>query len=270
VRLEPTCTVVPSSTDSFRDAGPEQALQPTTFAPSVCATVPYVYQAAEEPVPPDINRFAPTGPVANVSAMSTPVDTPAAEDGLEVPQHLQELFDETVERSNLSMANQQYLAEVLRRNSSTFATGPMDIGFCDIAQHDIDTGNAKPIKQPPRRPALAARQEEDTQLDEMLAAGIIKPSFSPWSSPVCMVKKRDDTFRYCIDNRRLNDVTEKDAFPVPRVKAALDSFHGARYFATIDLLSGYWQIGMTERAKQCSAFCTRSAMRLLFSNLLFP
>jgi len=253
-------TVVPSSTDSPPDLCSEQAPQPTSFAPSVCATAPYTYKEAQEPVPPDINRFASTGPVANVSAMSTSEDTPAAEDGLDVPPHLQELFDETVERSDLSIANQQYLAKVLRRNSSAFATGPTDIGFCDIAQHDIDTGDAKPIKQPPRRPALAARQEEDQQLDEMLAAGIIEPSFSPWSSPVCMVKKRDDTFRFCIDYRRLNDVTEKDAFSVPHVKDALDSFHGARYFATIDLLSGYWQIGMTERAKQCSAFCTRRGL----------
>jgi len=60
---------------------------------------------------------------------------------------------------------------------------------------------------------------------------------------VCMAKKKDGSFRF--DYRRLNAVTEKDAYPVPHVKDALDSFHGAKYFATIDLLSGYWQIGMT-------------------------
>jgi len=152
------------------------------------------------------------------------------------------------------------LAEVLRRNSTAFATGPMDIGFCDAIQHDIETGDAKSIKQPPRRPPLAARDKEDKQLDEMLETGIIEPSYSPWSSPVCMAKKKDGSFRFCIDYRRLNAVTEKDAYPVPHVKDALDSFHGARYFATIDLLSGYWQIGMTERAKQCSAFCTRRGL----------
>jgi len=136
----------------------------------------------------------------------------------------------------------------------------MDIGFCDAIQHDIETGDAKSIKQPPRRPPLAARDKEDKQLDEMLETGIIEPSYSPWSSPVCMAKKKDGSFRFCIDYRRLNAVTEKDAYPVPHVKDALDSFHGARYFATIDLLSGYWQIGMTERAKQCSAFCTRRGL----------
>ena len=148
----------------------------------------------------------------------------------------------------------------MRRNSSAFATGWMDIGFFDAIQHDIETGDAKPIKQPPRRPLLAARDEEDKQLDEMLETGIIEPSYSPWSSPVCMAKKKDGSFCFCIDYRRLKAVTKKDAYPVPHVKDALDSFHGAKYFATIDLLSGYWQIGMTEKAKQCSAFCTRRGL----------
>jgi len=110
-------------------------------------------------------------------------------------------------------------------------------------KHDIDTGDAFPIKQSPRRPPFAAREAEDAILDEMLQTGVIEPSNSPWSSPVCMVKKKDDTYRFCIDYRRLNDVTKKDAFLVPDVKDALDSLRGAKYFATIDLLSGYWQLG---------------------------
>jgi len=88
----------------------------------------------------------------------------------------------------------------------------------------------------------------------------VELSCSPWSSPVCMVRKKDDTFRFCIDYRRLNDVTAKDAFPIPDVKNALDSLKGAKYFATIDLLSGYWQLGLTERAKERSAFCTRRGL----------
>jgi len=111
--------------------------------------------------------------------LSAVADVPVVGEDPEVPEHLRELFDETVERTKLSLANQQYLAEVLRRNSSAFATGPMDIGFCDVVQHDIETGDAKPIKQPPRRPPLAARDEEDKQLDEMLKTGVIEPSYSP-------------------------------------------------------------------------------------------
>jgi len=116
---------------------------------------------------------------------------PVAEQDLEVPEHLQEFFGETVERSKLSPVNQQYLADVFRRNSSAFATGPMNIGFCDAIQHDIKTGDAKPIKQATRRPPFAARDEEVKQLDKMLETGIIKLSYSPWSSPLCMAKKQD-------------------------------------------------------------------------------
>jgi len=177
-----------------------------------------------------------------------------------VPPHLQERFDETVSHANLSESLQQSLATVLCHNSDAFATGPFDLGFCAALQHDIDTGDAFPIKQSPRRPPFAAREAEVAILDEMLQTGVIEPSNSPWSSLVCKVKKKDDTYWFCIDYRRLNDVTKKDAFPVPDVKDALDSLRGARYFATIDLLSGYWQLGMTDRAKERSAFCTRRGL----------
>jgi len=96
---------------------------------------------------------------------------------------------------------------------------------------NIDTGDAPPIKQPPRTPPLSAVEAEDEILDEMLRTGVIQPSNSPWSSPVCMVKKKDGAYRFCIDYRRLNAVTRKDDFPIPHVKDALDSLRGARYFA---------------------------------------
>ena len=90
--------------------------------------------------------------------------------------------------------------------------------------------------------------------------GYCRPSNSPWPSPVCMVRKKDGSYRYCVDYRRMNSVTIEDAFPVPDVKDALDSLRGAKYFATIDLLSGYWQLGMTQRARERSAFCTRRGL----------
>jgi len=102
---------------------------------------------------------------------------------LAVPPHLQELFDQTVNGTRLSLSHQQSLAAVMRRNSDAFATGPMDLGFCAVLQHDIDVGDSQPIKQPPRRPPMAARDAEDDILDEMLQTGVIKPSTSPWSSP---------------------------------------------------------------------------------------
>ena len=79
----------------------------------------------------------------------------------------------------------------------------------------------------------------------MLNTGVIQPSNCPWSSPVCMVRKKDgssDSVQIIVGCT----LSVKDAFPVPDVKDALDSLRGAKYFATIDLLSGYWQLGMTD------------------------
>jgi len=127
-------------------AGTDTSLPSAAFALSMHPREPYSHFEPDEPKPPDIihSRSSARAPV-----LSAVTDAPVVGKDPEVPAHLRELFDETVERSRLSPANQQYLAEVLRRNSSAFATCPMDIGFCDAIQHDIETGDAKPIKQPP-------------------------------------------------------------------------------------------------------------------------
>jgi len=93
----------------------------------------------------------------------------------------------------------------------------------------------------------------------MLLTGGIEPSNSPWASPVCLVKKKEGT-SIRVDYRRVNAVSRKDAFRIPDINDALDHLRGARYFATFHLLSGYWQLGLTERAQERSAFCTRRGL----------
>lgn len=149
---------------------------------------------------------------------------------------------------------------MLRRHESTFAKSSTDISYCDVFQHDIDTGVLRPIKQSPCRPPLSAGDAENTILNEILATGVIEPSTSERASPVCLLKKLHESYRFCIDYRRLNTVTRKDAFPVPDIQDALDSLRGASWFVTLGLLSGYWQFGMTNRAKQRSAFYTRRGL----------
>jgi len=107
---------------------------------------------------------------------------------------------------------------------------------------------------------VAARDAEDQLLDEMLLAGVVEPSQSPWSSPVCLVKRKDGACRFCVDYRRLNAVTKRDSFLVPNIQDALDSLKGARYFIQMDLLLSYFQVSMTDRAKERSAFCTRRGL----------
>ena len=98
------------------------------------------------------------------------------------------------------------------------------------------------MKQAARCILFAAQQEIARQLDEMQNNNIIKPSESPWANPVVLVKKRDGTLRFCVDYRGLNCVTKPDVFPLPRIYDLLDQLGKLKYFTTLDLKSGYWQI----------------------------
>ena len=90
----------------------------------------------------------------------------------------------------------------------------------------------------------------------MLDHDVIHSSNSPWSSSVIMVKKKDESWRFCIDYHKLNAVTCHDAYPLPRIDATLDSLAGATYFTTQDQASGYWQVAVEEQDKETTAFST--------------
>ena len=90
----------------------------------------------------------------------------------------------------------------------------------------------------------------------MLEQGVVQHSSSPWSSPIVMVKKKDGSWRFCVDYRKLNSVTHQDTYPLPRIDATLDSLSGAAYFTTLDLASGYWQVEVEEQDKEKTAFST--------------
>ncbi|UYV77009.1 hypothetical protein LAZ67_14002807, partial [Cordylochernes scorpioides] len=125
-----------------------------------------------------------------------------------------------------------------------------------LAKHKIETGNHQPIKHRPYRVSPTERQAIQTEVDKMLDAGIIRHSESPWSSPVILVKKKDGNWRFCVDYRRLNKVTKKDVYPLPRIDDTLDSLKGAKFYSSMDLRSGYWQIEVDEADREKTAFIT--------------
>ncbi len=84
--------------------------------------------------------------------------------------------------------------------------------------------------------------------------GTIVKSSDPWCSPIVMVRKKDSTIRFCVDNGKLNYLTHKDAYPLPRIDDMLEALRGAKYFCSIDLASGYWQIKVTDKDREKTPF----------------
>lgn len=175
-----------------------------------------------------------------------------------IPSHLNELF--TKSSVHLNDAEREEWLQHLLEYQDIFSKGKGDYGRTNLVKHHIDTGNARPIKQPPRRLPFAKQQIEKEEIARMREQNVIRPSTSPWASPVVLVTKKDGTMRFCVDYRRLNDVTVKDAYPLPRVDDCLDSLAGAQWFSTMDLCSGYWQVEMEEESKPKTAFATRSGL----------
>ena len=97
-------------------------------------------------------------------------------------------------------------------------------------------------------------------VEDMLTQNVIQLSHSPWASPVVLVKKKDGSMRFCVDYRCLNSVTKRDVHPLPRIDDTLDVLSGARYFTTLDLASGYWQVAMDPNDKEKTAFITHSGL----------
>ena len=174
----------------------------------------------------------------------------------EVPDHLAELYQKSCE-SLKNIEHKHMLAQVLTQHSDAFAMNKMDLGTCSLIQHKINTGSAAPIRQPLRRTPKGFEGEEEKYLQQQLATGVFVPSSSAWASPVCLVRKRDNTVRWCVDYRRLNDVTVMDAYPLPRIDTCLDCLSTAKYFSTMDLQQGYWQLTVAERDRPKTAFITK-------------
>ena len=150
----------------------------------------------------------------------------------------------------------QQLHEFLAEQHEAFSLDPGERGETDLLQFGIDTGDATPTRQPPRRMPFVVRQEVARQLKNMQEEGVISPSSSPWASPVVLVRKKDGSHRFCVDYRNLNAVTKRDRYPLPRVDDLLDQMQKSQYFTTLDLSSGYWQIRVHEKSREKTAFVT--------------
>ena len=127
-------------------------------------------------------------------------------------------------------------------------------GCTDEVTLSIDTGDHPPLRQRPYRIPLTKRKVVDRELEKMLAEGVIEPSASAWASPITLQPKKDGTTRFCVDYRKLNAVTKKDAHPITHIQDVFDNLSGAKVFSTLDLKSGYWQVKVDEDSMEKTAF----------------
>ncbi len=147
----------------------------------------------------------------------------------------------------------QDVVELLDKFPSILGDAPT---LTNVLQHDIVVSNAQPIKQHPYRVNTVKRSIMKQETQYLLEKGLAKPSISPWSSPCLLVQKSDGTKRFCTDYRRVNAVTIPDCFPMPRMEDCVDSVGSAKFVSKLDLLKGYWQVPLTARASEISAFVT--------------
>ena len=150
------------------------------------------------------------------------------------------------------------ITHLLLEHKDGFAVTNMDLGRTSIVKHQIKLSDNTPFKERSRRVPPALYEEVHQHLKEMLSAEVIRESSSPWASNVVLVRKKDNSLRLCMDFRRLNNKTIRNAHPLPRIEETLDALKGAVWFSSLDLCCGYWQVEVEESDKQKTAFTVGS------------
>lgn len=155
--------------------------------------------------------------------------------------------------SHLPESGKNEICVLIKENMVLFGDVPTQT---HVLSHDIDVGDHKPLKQHAYRVNPTKRAVMLKEADYLIAHGFAVPSSSPWSSPSLLVPKSDQTPRFCTDYRRVNAITKPDSFPLPRMEDCVDRVGSAKYVTKLDLLKGYWQVPLTSRASEISAFVT--------------
>ncbi len=179
-------------------------------------------------------------------------------DPADLPEYLQPLMEGVAD--DLTLQQWEELAAAIYEYRDVFSSGPTDMGRTGLVKHTIDTGHQRPIRLLPHRLPITKQESEKEEVQKMLDRGVIEPCQSSWASSVVLVTKKDGTTRFCVDYRKLNDVTRKDAYPLLQIDNMLDALHSSRYFSTLDLYSGYWQVEMDEQDIDKTAFVTRQGL----------
>lgn len=168
---------------------------------------------------------------------------------------LEEVHEEPQQKADLTDKQEKQLNSLLAEYDELFVTKNENIGIVPFIKHVIDTGDTYPLRSKPYRVSFTEQKVIRDLVDEMLNAGVIRPSRSHWASPVVLVKKKGTTdLRFCVDYRKLNRVTKVDPYPIPNMEAVLETLSGNHWFSKLDIKSMYWQVLMDEESRQKTAF----------------
>ena len=171
-----------------------------------------------------------------------------------------DMDDELLGKQCLERDQKSKYADVLKSYDDIISKNEYDVGQTAVVQHTIPLLDQKPVKQRPYRCPERLKGELSTQLNSMLEHRMIDHSSSPWASPVLLVKKKSGKFRMCVDYRKLNAQTRKDSYPLPRICDLIEKFKGSKVFSTLDLMKGYYQVGMQPEDKEKTAFVTEEGL----------
>ena len=170
---------------------------------------------------------------------------------------------------DLTIDQQKRLINIIYDHQDVFSLHDGDLGTCDAVKHTIPTTTDKPVYLPHRAIPHQLQKEVRKCLDTWLKQGIIRPSRSPYASQVVIVRKKTGEIRLCIDYRKLNSITIRDAFPLPRIEEALRAVQEAKWFCSIDLAQGYLQVVMDEKDIPKTAFRAGSGGLFEFARMPF-
>ena len=168
-------------------------------------------------------------------------------------EHQSELL-KSIDLSHLSLDTRSSLQSLFVRFDDVFSLKDIDLGRANLVTHRIELSDTSPFKQRHRRIPPSMYQEVKNHLQQMLQAGVIRHSKSPWASNMVLVRKKCGGLRLCVDFRQLNGRTIRDSHALPRMEETFDCLAGAKYFTSLDLRSGYWQVELAEEHKCRTAF----------------
>ena len=195
-------------------------------------------------------------PVSHVSEQDLELDSSSSRSNVtsELPDHLQSLANEYEDR--LKADERDMAGCLLSEFTDSFAKSKNDLSITSVDKHSMNMASQQRVKMGPGRLPLAKRKALKCELDRLLSLSVIEPSSSSWASPVVLVTKRDGSLRLCVDYGKVNDLLIKDSYPLPRIDDSLDALSGAKWFSTLDLPNGYWQVPMDPKDIDKTAFTT--------------